>query len=82
MTQDEFDDIVTAIADRHVTIMGITANLRIQGDPQARRMEEEQMLMQNVLSALQDYDVTSDLLSESDIHYLQELATSASMTLP
>lgn len=82
MTQEAFDDVVIAIADRHVTMMGITADLRIQGDSQARRMEEEQMLMQNVLTALQDYDVTSDLLSESDIHYLQELATGASMTLP
>jgi len=82
MTQSDFDDLVLAIADKHVLRMGTIADLRMQGDPSAKRLEEEQMLMHNVLTALQDYDVTSDLLSEADIEYLEELATGAAISCP
>lgn len=82
MTQNEFDDTVLAIASKHLDIMVITADLRRQGDPAAHRLEEEQMMVQNVISALKDYDVTSDVLSDDDINYLIELATGACITCP
>jgi hypothetical protein len=82
MNQLEFDNGVLAVAGKHIDIMTITADLRRQGDPESRRLEEEQIFVQNVLSALQDYDVTSDLLSDDDISYLFELATGALQTCP
>ncbi len=82
MTQNDFDTIVIAIADKHVLRMGVVADLRRQGDPQAQRLEQEQMMLQNVLSAMQDYDVTSDILTDSDIEYLQELASGALISFP
>jgi hypothetical protein len=82
MTQDELDDIVVALADRHVDVMVKACDLRRQGDPEARRIEEEQMLVQNCLSALKDYDVTSDVLTEDDIAYNIELITGATLMYP
>lgn len=82
MTQNEFDTLVIAITDKHVIRMGVIADLRKQGDPSAQRFEQVQMMLQNVLYALQDYDITADILTDSDIDYLQELATGALLTLP
>ena len=82
MTQTDFDNTVLSIASSHLDMMVITADLRRQGDPGAHRLEEEQMLVQNVISALKDYDVTSDVLSDEDVNYLIELATGACLTAP
>jgi len=60
----------------------VVAALRRQGDPKAREMEEQQLMLGNVLYALRDYDVTSDLLSTDDIEYLFELATIITQTKP
>lgn len=77
ITQAEFDDKVLAVASKHITLMGIAADLRKQGDKEALRIEQEQMFLQNVISALKDYDITSDVLETEDIDYLFELATGA-----
>jgi len=82
MTQETFDDKVIAIASQHVTRMGIVADLRMQGDSQAQRLEQEQMFLQNVLSALQDYDITSEILTDDEIEYLHELASGALISFP
>lgn len=82
MTQLEFDDKVLAAISGHLGVMEIAADLRIQGDPQARRLEEEQMLMQNAVTGLKSYDVTSELMSDSDVEYLFDLATSAMVKFP
>lgn len=77
MTQEEFDDKVIAIASQHVTRMGVAADLRRQGDSHAKRIEQEQMMVQNVLSALQDYDITAEILTDDEIEYMYELASGA-----
>lgn len=82
MTQIEYDDKVLALASKHITLMGISADLRNQGDSEAQRLEEEQMFLQNIISALKDYDVTSDLLTSADIEYLFELGTGACISYP
>lgn len=82
MTQTDLDNNVIAIADKHVLRMGIVADLRLQGDPEAKRIEQEQMLTQNILSALQDYDITSDILTDTEIDYLLELASGSLISFP
>lgn len=82
MNQVEFDDKVLAAVSGHVDMMVIAADLRIQGDPQARRLEEEQMFAQNMITALSEYDISSELLFDDDIEYLFEMATTAINKFP
>jgi len=82
MTQEEFDNKVLAAVSGHVDVMEIAADLRRQGDPQAKRIEEEQIFCNNVITALEGYDVTSELLADGDIDSLFELATGAVQKFP
>ena len=82
MTQAILDAKVLAVAAKGVDMMYISASLRRQGDPAAARLEEEYMFLQNVLYAVRDYDVTSDLLTADDINYLFELATNVVQSHP
>lgn len=82
MSQIELDEIVLTIANKEVDRMVIIAALRRQGDPKAREMEESQMMLSNLISALRDYDITSTLLSQDDINYMIELATIITQTKP
>lgn len=82
MTQTEFDNKVLAAVSGHINVMEIAADLRRQGDPQARRIEEEQIFCNNVITSLENYDVTSELLEDDDIEYLFELATGAIQKFP
>ena len=77
MTQTELDNAVIGLASKHVDLMVKACDLRRQGDPSAKRIEEEQMLVQNCLASLKDYDITSDYLNQDDIDYLLELGTGA-----
>lgn len=82
MNQSEFDDKVLAVAQKGVVMAAHIADLRRQGDPDARRLEEEYIMLQNCLTSLKDYDITSDLLSDDDIKYVFELSTSILQTCP
>lgn len=82
MTQQAFDDKILAVAQKGVDMAAHIADLRRQGDPAARRLEEEYMMLQNCLTSLKDYDITSDLLSDDDIKYVFELSTSILQTCP
>lgn len=82
MTQTELDNIVLAIADKEVDRMVLVASLRRQGDPKAREMEESQLMLSNLVSALRDYDITSTLLSQDNLDYMIELATIITQTKP
>jgi hypothetical protein len=82
MNQVEFDNAVLAFTQRGVDLMYITAKMKRQGDPDVRRLEQEYMFLQNVVSALRDYDITSDLLSTANIDYLFELATNVLQRCP
>ncbi len=75
ITQADFDSIVIGIAEHQVRLADITVAMRRQGDADAWRREEELMMLQNIINALRDYDVTDDYLSTQDIFNLHELAT-------
>jgi hypothetical protein len=82
-TQSEFDNIVLEFSKKGVDFMSFTCDLHRQGDPDAKRLEEEYMFLQNVLSALRDYDVdVTTVLSTDDINYLFELATNVLQRSP
>jgi hypothetical protein len=82
MTQTEFDDKVLAAVSGHINVMEIAADLRRQGDPHAKRIEEEQIFCNNVITSLEGYDVDSELMADDDIEYLFELATGAVQKFP
>ena len=73
ITQTDFDSIVLGIVEHQVRLGIITAAMRRQGDTDAWRREEELMMLQNIVDALRDYDVTDDYLSNQDILDLHEL---------
>jgi hypothetical protein len=82
MTQSEFDDKVLAIAEREINLAAIIADLRRQGDPLASTLEDQGMILNNVLSALKNYDITSGILTDPQIDFLFELATITTQTYP
>jgi len=81
-TQDEFNNKVLGIVSGHLNVMEVAADLRCQGDPQARRIEEEQMFSNNIIKALEDYDVTSGFFDNDDIEYMFDLASGAILKFP
>jgi hypothetical protein len=82
MTQSEFDDKVLAIAEREINLAAIIADLRRQGDPLSSKLEDQGMILNNVLSALKNYDITSGILTGPQIDFLFELATITTQTYP
>lgn len=82
MTQEELDNKVLAIAEKEIDLAVIIADLRRQGDPLASRLEEQGMVLNNVLSSLKDYDITSGIITDAEIDYLLELATITTQTYP
>ena len=74
ITQTDFDNMVLGIAYHQVRIGIVTVALRGQGDPDAWRREEELMMLQNIIDALRDYDVTDDYLTYENIQYLNGLS--------
>ena len=81
-TQAEFDDIVLGIADHEVRLAYLACRMRRQNDPDCNRREEELMMLQNVLYGLRNYDITSDILTDAEIRYYYELATSIAQSCP
>ena len=82
MTQNEFDSLVIVFAQKEITYATKVVDLRRQGDPLSQYAEERQIFLNNVLMALRDYDVTSDVMEQSEIDYLFELATLATESWP
>jgi hypothetical protein len=82
MTQAEFDDKVLVIATQAINLASTVVDLRRQGDPLSLALEERQMMLNNVLGALKDYDITSGIISDSELEYLFELATITGQTTP
>ena len=82
MTQAEFDNKIMAIAEKEINLMATIVDLRRQGDPLSLALEERQMMLNNVLGALKDYDITSGIISDSELEYLFELATITGQTTP
>lgn len=75
LTQERFDDIVIGMVERQIDFMDITAQLRKQDDSAAYNREEENLMLQNLIDALKHYDVDSEILTDEEIYYYQELAT-------
>jgi hypothetical protein len=74
MTQEELDGLVICIATKGVYYAETTCDFRRQSDPDSLRRETEYIMLRNIITALQNYDITSEILSEDDISYLFELA--------
>lgn len=74
VSQDYIDNLVNAIAD-FTTDFGVKVlDLVTQQDPDAWRMEQQLMALQNIMWSLRDYDIDVDVFTEQEIMYLEELA--------
>jgi len=73
VNQDYIDNLVQMIAT-FTTDFGIKVlNLVVQQDPDAWRMEQTLMALQNIMWSLRDYDIDVDAFTEQEIMYLEEL---------
>ena len=74
INQDYIDNLVQMIA-AFTTDFGIKVlDLVVQQDPDAWRMEQTLMALQNIMWSLRDYDIDVDVFTEQEILYLEELA--------
>lgn len=74
-TQAEYDLLVQNFIDYEVRLANRCALLREQNDPSAFGREEQLMMLQNVIFGLKDYDITWDYLTQTEIDYYFEIAT-------
>jgi hypothetical protein len=82
MTQTVFDDKVSDLIQNEIRFAYTAAILHIQGDPVAHKREQELMMLQNVLHALEGWDLTDDYLSDEDIELLFEIGTTITLNWP
>lgn len=82
MTQTEFNNNVIALASKETELMHSIAIIRSHDDPDSKRQEERYMFFRNILEALENYDITSEILSDNNISLLFELGTLSVRTIP
>ena len=75
ITQDYLDNAILAIADFQTDFAEKCIDLMVQNDPDAFRQEQALIAIQNIEWALRDYDIEAEILTETEITYLLELAT-------
>lgn len=75
INQDHVDNLVQSIAT-FTTDFGIKVlHLRVQQDPDFKRMGQMLIALQSIMWSLRDYDINADIFTEQEIMYLEELAT-------
>lgn len=81
-TQAEFDASIEILFLNKIRYSHKVATMRKQDDPAVMNKEEYLMMFDNVMYALRDYDVTSELFTDEEIEYLYELGTQISLNWP
>jgi hypothetical protein len=74
-TQIEFDNRLDTLMLKHIESARQAADLRKQNDPAAFHREMGSIMALNCISALQDYQIVDDILTEEEITYLFDLIT-------
>ena len=82
ITQEHVDNLVLGIAAFTVDFAERCLDLFVQGDPDAWNQEQKLIAVQSVLWSLRDYDITTEILTEDEVMYLEELATSIIQDCP
>ena len=77
MTQAEFNNKVTVLINKHLSHTTNTAILEKAKDPYVVELKTRERFLANVISALNGYDITTDLLTEEQILYTFELGICA-----
>jgi hypothetical protein len=75
MTQERHDSRASQISDRGLVYAYQMCILHIQKDPGYFQMQREYMMLLNIMDTLSNYDVSSDMLTTSELRYLFELST-------
>ena len=82
VTQEEFDNQLGYLVGQQIKNARQAADLRRQNDPAAFRKEMGCIMLLNCIAALQDYDVTSGLLTDEEIQTTIELGTQVTLNWP
>lgn len=75
MNQDIHDNRVSQVRDESLTYAYNMCILRIQKDPGYLQMHREYMMLLNLMDTLSTYDLSSRLLTKSQLRFLFELST-------
>ena len=75
MSQERHDSKASQISDRSLVYAYQMCILRVQKDPGVFQMQREYMMLLNIMDTLSTYDVSSGLLTSSELRYLFELST-------
>lgn len=77
MTQTEFNNKVIALQARFAALTNIAATMDNTKDPYAEVSRHRQRFLANIISALDGYDITSEILTEDQILFTFELGICA-----
>lgn len=77
MTQSEFDIKVNALKAKFILLTSNLITLKQMKDPYTKQVEDRQRLLVNVISALNGYDLTDNILTDDQILITFELGICA-----
>ena len=75
VTQEYVDDFVIGASSFAVDFAEKVMDLVVHNDPDAFREEQKLMALQAVIWSLRDLDIETEILSEDEIIFLEEIAT-------
>lgn len=75
MNQTQYDNTVVGLAQKKVDLAIKAMNMHKQDDPDVFRREEELILLQIIYEATRNYDLTWNILEDSEIDMFFEIAT-------
>lgn len=73
MTQEEFDNRISVFVNKHLCRTNIISSYERSKDPYVIELKRRERLLENVISSLSGYDLSSDILTDSQLRYLFEL---------
>lgn len=73
MTQNEFNARVLTLKNRLIDLTVTTSDMNRIKDPYSEQSKHRQRFLANIVSALDGYDLSTELLTEDQILYTFEL---------
>ena len=77
MTQEEFDNRVLVFINKHLCRTNIIASFDSVKDPYVNELRERERFLENTITALDNYDLSLNTLTDDQIFYTFELAICA-----
>ena len=77
MTQGEFDSRVLVFINKHLCRTNLIVSFDNAKDPYVIELRDRERFFENIITALDDYDLSSDIITDDQLRYMFELGVCA-----